>query len=912
MITAAFVVASASIVRALVALTLAALLALVGRSFRSPPRRQPDACELEATLSPPREAAVLLLILAGALLMRTAGARAGATAPFWFAETEPLYVARMFRLGTFWAEWRRALGNLQVGWLHDSPLMLPVAGAFQRLLGPSFHLPLLIGASYGVAAVLLAWACGRALHSRSFGLLFAAFVAASPLQLVWSRLGGLYIASVPHVLLVIWVSWEAGRRRSVLLAIVAGLAAWASLYYYYAARVAIPLGLIALLAGARAARVHLGWVVALSALWALTFLAPYVALHPPTLGAAFWPRYTGYLGNKGERSLHDLAAQNLQPVAREARQALARYFLFDRTSYEPGSTWFRWDVRSGGLCLLPVALLGLLGLAATLRRPGRQWLWLAVAFLGFALPALSMTTARRFLVFDLAWCALAAGGLLALLRAPFARAIPARAVPWTAAAIPILIGGWSFVSVMALNAILPRGHRQPIPFGEAGFTDGLTCLRCVDAGREFQQEITRNTFVVLVDSDLGRENRTSPGGLPVYGKLGALVAGRPEHFLELYAVMRDFDGEPPLAGPCFDSAVTDFASYLIERIERAHPDSILWHFERPTQWELWFVGRLAAAGGEVVRFETPLGSGPGVQVRTPWARRKPAFDVIHALAKPLEGEDPSCPELRRIGATQHPFPVLAVAAPPDDDDASQPAAWVIASWGTARYRDTDLESRVTIGAAAEESRGLRTPRIHLLSGFHREYAIYDLAAGTKTTQPFPLPGEHGVDCAVRIRSHWWVVDPVAGTVFTTDPAGGFIPQGGWVGVARGERDEVVLAAADQWLVIYDLEARAEVRRFPAAVWPAGLLMAGECTPVLAGRRWYGTLSTLTSVLSVYDGDGRFLGHRRLDRFLALRNDHVSAIAATRGGFTVGVGHGNTLEVLELSFGPRCTNGPAAE
>src|SRR5437879_5439547 len=148
--TAAFVVASASIVRALVALTLAALLALVGRSFRSPPRRQPDARELEATLSPPREAAVLLLIPAGALLM-------------------------------------------------------------------------------------------------------AGLVAASPLQLVWSRLGGLYIASVPHVLLVIWVSWEAGRRRSVLLAIVAGLAAWASLYYYYAARVAIPLGLIALLAGARAA-----------------------------------------------------------------------------------------------------------------------------------------------------------------------------------------------------------------------------------------------------------------------------------------------------------------------------------------------------------------------------------------------------------------------------------------------------------------------------------------------------------------------------------------------------------------------------------------------------------------------------------------------------------------------------------
>ena len=55
-------------------------------------------------------------------------------------------------------------------------------------------------------------------------------------------------------------------------------------------------------------------------------------------------------------------------------------------------------------------------LVSTLRHVGRQWLWLALAAAGVALPALSTMTARRTLMLDLAWCAFAAHmGLLALL-----------------------------------------------------------------------------------------------------------------------------------------------------------------------------------------------------------------------------------------------------------------------------------------------------------------------------------------------------------------------------------------------------------------------------------------------------------------------------------------------------------------
>jgi hypothetical protein len=48
--------------------------------------------------------------------------------------------------------------------------------------------------------------------------------------------------------------WVAGRHGSIALAVVTGLLAWVSVYHYYAARVAIPLAFVALVAGAQRSR----------------------------------------------------------------------------------------------------------------------------------------------------------------------------------------------------------------------------------------------------------------------------------------------------------------------------------------------------------------------------------------------------------------------------------------------------------------------------------------------------------------------------------------------------------------------------------------------------------------------------------------------------------------------------------
>ena len=69
-----------------------------------------------------------------------------ATGPFYASQTTVLWIDKLFRTGTFGQAWLDTLHRFQVNWTHESAVVLPVAAGFQRLLGPSFHLPLVIGA----------------------------------------------------------------------------------------------------------------------------------------------------------------------------------------------------------------------------------------------------------------------------------------------------------------------------------------------------------------------------------------------------------------------------------------------------------------------------------------------------------------------------------------------------------------------------------------------------------------------------------------------------------------------------------------------------------------------------------------------------------------------------------------------
>src|SRR5262249_937578 len=149
-------------------------------------------------------------------------------------------------------------------------------------------------------AVVAAWRLGRAAESPLFGVVFAALVAASPLQLTWSRLGGINIGSPAHVLLVLWCGWLVGSRRGVLAAGGLGVLAWCSVYQYFAARMGLLLAPVAVSAGWRSAGRSLGRLGGLLAALALGIATCAAAHHLANPTQSLWPEYRGYVGNQNE------------------------------------------------------------------------------------------------------------------------------------------------------------------------------------------------------------------------------------------------------------------------------------------------------------------------------------------------------------------------------------------------------------------------------------------------------------------------------------------------------------------------------------------------------------------------------------------------------------------------------------
>jgi hypothetical protein len=868
---------------------------LADRLFAGAP--PPTGPTLDAPMARRTEFRALAAIMTVAIALRLVGWSSGLTPAFWFSEISTLHVDHWLRTHTLWATWTRLWSETAVLGPHDAALVVPVIAAVQAVVGPRFGLPILAGGFFGGLGVLLAWAVGRRVRSQAFGLLFAAFVAVSPLALTWSRLSGFCIAAGTHVLLTLLVGWEAGRRGSVLLALVTGLVAWASIHHYYPARVAIPLGLGAIVAGGQRAW-RLPRAIVLAGLAAATFVAVAELVHGGRTLTALWPSYGGYAGNKGERTLVQFVVQNADSFQVELGHTVERFFARRRVGWssdasEPG-------IANGGLVVLPVAALGVVGLAAVLRRVRRQWLWLLLAVAGLALPVLSVMTARRTLVFDLAWCAFAAHGLLAAVDGLAARLTRAARAQVAALAV-VVIGAWATTAVFVLSAALPAGAGEQIPFGDAGFGDGVACKRCLEAAKGWGDEMADGAFVVLFDNDVLRENRTSPGGLVAYGKIAALAAGTPGRFVEGYGLMAALDLEPPTPGFLFDRMSTHFATYLAGELERTGATRIVWHFERPTAWERWLATRLVAAGGAEELFTTPLSPAPGRRVITPWARRDDALAVLREIGAGLApGADSPCVALVLRDAFGMPGAVFGLAA--DGPGDAMPPEWLASTFGKHRYRSLAFDAEPAVGTMVRRGAG-ETAMVGLFAEDGRQLT-YQLPSLQRVARPPVVPRRYALDCATFAGGRWWALDPWNGRIISDHPAAPAIPNAEWIGVAADPSGALVLAAADQSIVVFDPDARRERARFPARVSPSVRQMPDECAPIAVGAGWIATVDLRTSVLSVYDAGGRDFGTYRLDRLV---RQPVPLTALAGAGAHLAVASGTAVRVFELRIAPRCSH-----
>jgi hypothetical protein len=838
------------------------------------------------------EIGCLLLVLCGALILRLLWWDQGIPGTIFGGEIITARADVALQKGALWTQWWHLLRTSQPSsWLYDSAVIQPIVVLFQRVFPPTIHGIVRVGAFFGAAAVALAWVTGRLLHGRRFGLLLAGFVAVSPLQVVWSRLGYRAMAAVPHVLLAMGLGLLAARRKSYALAALAGVVSYASLYNYEAARVAIPLAVVAIWAAPSGRGIRGAVTLSLVLLAVVATLA--VTVPEVSLKDALWPNYPGYAGNQGEKDLSEFVRSNYERVKLQGQQSLRDYFLVHRSGQSENAIWTP-GIQNGGLVFLPVVMLGVIGLLAVVFSPSRQLIWLIVLLLGLAMPALGCSTARRLLVFDLGWCAVAAIGMAQVMRMRVFSRVPFGYRALLAAGGFGLLGAWTLIAMLSLRE--PPGYHgvHAIPFATGCLEDMVSCPRCAEAGEGWEEDIKRGNLVILLDSDLARENPTGPAGLSLYGYLAAAAADARDRFQELYPILWNYNFIPEFRHYYPDGDLGAFFHSLLGKIPYR---SIVWHSERPTAWDRWLASRLVAVGGRQTTFDTPLGDGPGFRVETDKGREEAVLGILTALFGEASAGAASCVATKKVTSGPLPFQPysLAVAEPPT---AGAPPTWFALAPGQA-----------FVGGSVWPLPG---PRHAVLDGGHVRTLQVD---GYGVTYDWPSRAQRetatlvslmpiGRSCAAFASSAWWVVDPERGVLKSSaEPA--WVPRLEWMGVTSDGHDELVLAAADQQIVVVDVPTRTERFRFPAAVTPSRMdNQFGECTQLIRGRGWIGVFQAARNRLDVYADPGRRLGSLAFDR---LGLPWVWAVAGSEAFLATGQAS-QVVTTLELDFS-RCGTGP---
>ncbi len=837
------------------AASLLALLVLGGLYAWSCRRDAPSTDRVEElNLSRVGEGLALLCILLLAVVLRVVKWDEGIPGTIYAGEVITARADLLMRRGGLMSHWWSLLRQPNLGGtLYDSPVIQPFVVGFQWLFGGRIHSIALAGAVFGVTSVALAWCLGRLLRGSHFALLFAAFVAVAPLQIVWSRLGYRAVAAIPHVLAVLVLTVMSCRTRSRILALLAGALGYLTVYNYEVSRVVFALSPLAAWTVLRDRPRFWSTFTSFTCIFVATVLLLASTLSRGSLRQTLWPNYGSAAGNMGEKDVVEFVQRNYQRYADQGLKSLRDYFVLNRNS-PPEPSQVGWGAQYGGLLFFPVTLLGLVGALGILIRRRALDLWHWVLFLGISMPALGCASARRLIVFDLGWCALAGEGALLLRESRVFRQIRPTVAAGAVAAFILCMGTWSFAVMYILRGTAETSAIYPVPFATGCVGDITTCPRCVAVGKQWENDIRKGALVVLVDSDLDRENATRPAGLPLYGQLAAIAAGKPEAFQELYPILWDFNTSPDFR--TYYATRGDFVPFLSRMMSEGRPTRVVWHAERPTAWDLEFATNLSAIGGRLESFKTPLSSGGGFRVETDRAHEARVLDIAQRWATGrAESPRSSCishelVETKKLSLPPH---LVAPALP----------SWISTNWASLEADGQTWRVPNVVGFALEtDASGERIA--HVLTWEGDDHA-HGWPAGERMSSRYhaglwPI----GLHCAAfRGNGEWWVVKPEFGKLLRSVPGESpfevrWAPEISWMGVTAAG-GEVVLAAAAQEVVVLDVEHERIRERFPARVLPNRLRDFGECTQVLRGRNWIGVFDHPANSLDFYSDEGKALG-----------------------------------------------------
>lgn len=795
-------------------------------------------------------------LIAGSLF-RFADSNFALTAPFYFTQKLPIRLDEGMWVQDPLGAWLALFGNTQVHVAHESALYAGLAFAASRVTGFSTHLPHILGCCIGLSSIPLAWCVGMQIGGRRYAGLFAFLTAVSPLQIQWARIGGVSSLTVAYAYLVFCIGLAAGKRNNLLLTSLTAILSFGILYLHFGARPLLALAPVAIVAGAciqehtctrKRLAMHACVYVAL-------FVAAAAIQETLTTGALeIWPRYSSYFGGRGEQSVRDLWFSLWFSIHTNLEQTLRLYFIDGRTNTTP----WNWGVQYGGLTSVAILIFGGCGLLAGLWNLKRYWFLYVWAAAGLCVVVLSLPTARRYLLFDTAWCALAALGVLqieSLLR-NWSK-ITARGSIQLTNAVTVVVGLWSGGSVVVLNYAMPDGVAS-ISYADGLLYDGRSCRWCYKQGLRWTDQMRRGGAVVLVDSDLTRENPTSPAGLWLNLEIASHLSAKPGYALNLLPEIKKSMTE----GGYED--VFQSTRSIADRLEATGAKEVVWHFQNPTPWEHRLANLLSERGGVRVDIPTPLGDGRSFQIITPRLSRSSLIEMVEIF---LGADQASTAPLDVMPAVR--FTLQAIDLPSSILADSRSTIFSISS---QRFTSTALGEVFNKGFMAMTLRGQSALGLDS-DGYVRAISSQAHDYGREITPPEGSP--IGSRCAVGYRKSWAAIDPRSGLGFGELFSDGTLPQRTWMAIGKNEqKSEIAVASTNGELWLVD-EARRSVRSFSMQVLPSYGLSSRECPELLIADTWLGAYSSLTGVLRTYDFSGHPLGH-------------ISIVSRIPQSYTVGV------------------------
>jgi len=385
---------------------------------------------------------------------------------------------------------------------------------------------------------------------------------------------------------------------------------------------------------------------------------------------------------------------------------------------------------------------------------------------------------------------------------------------------------------------------------------------------------------MLFDSDLGREDYASPAGLHEFGKLAALAADRPRSFYEFYRAI-----ENSRRGPYFGSYYPrdgSAARFFQDEFAASASRSAVWHFERPTQWDVWLAEQGELAGGVRENFQTVLSEGEGIRVRFDGESIPRMFQFLASLLRPA-----------RSGVTLQGVTSL----PKVTDDRPllvapvTPKGYAVASVFGLSMPSGPVALPNIVGLARLED------GVAVLDRFGGATDVF--WNGVKRSRQLPFRPTHvGLGCYAVLNDTPLLVDPVRGTLQSEFD---WLPNRRWIGVSVTEGGELLLASADQSMTLYDAVHRRELLHFPAEIWPSVRLNFGECAIIMSGTNWYAALNPLASRLSFYSASGASLGAIDLRERFSLPSAFVSSAAGAGDEVGILFHHDRSLQVLHVDL-----------